>query len=48
VPLIKYDFNRVTDRRRELRTEAYEVYFRDSSSGGDGVRWLSSKPHGKN
>lgn len=34
VPLIKYDFNRATDRRREPRRELKdELYFRDTPAG---------------
>jgi len=46
VPQIKYDFNRITDRRREPRQEQGEIYFRDVSSAHDQVRaCLSGKLH---
>jgi len=48
VPLIKYDFNRVTDRRREPRQEAYEIYFRDVVPGDRAMAWLSGKTHSRN
>jgi len=49
VPLIKYDFNRATDRRREPRREWKEelYYFRDTTVG-DVRTGFSSKIHDKN
>jgi len=43
VPQIRYDFNRITDRRREQRLEkGTEIYFRDTSAVSSKIEALFS------
>jgi hypothetical protein len=49
VPLIRYDFNRITDRRREARpAQSCEIFFRDTLHGERTMPWLFGKTDGRN
>jgi len=49
LPQIKYDFARVTDRRREARPEKHpEIYFRDATAIDNASLWLCGKSRDRN